>query len=95
MKVSVDYKKRFEDTYICYYSRMSRFAKSYLIYEEDAENIVQDIFIEIWEKKIDLTAISKAIHNKLTLKAVQDQFGSALLIILIINIILCKTNRYI
>ncbi len=58
MKVSVDYKKRFEDTYICYYSRMSRFAKSYLIYEEDAENIVQDIFIEIWEKKIDLTAIS-------------------------------------
>lgn len=58
MKVSVEYKKHFEDTYICYYSRMSRFAKSYLIYEEDAENIVQDIFIEIWEKKIDLTAIS-------------------------------------
>jgi RNA polymerase sigma-70 factor (ECF subfamily) len=58
MKVSVDYKKHFENTYISFYSRMSRFAQSYVIYEEDAENIVQDIFIDIWEKKIDLYAIS-------------------------------------
>ena len=58
MKVSVEYKKNFEDIYITFYSRMSRFAQSYLIYEEEAENIVQDIFIEIWEKKIDISAIS-------------------------------------
>ena len=58
MKVSVEYKKNFEDIYIAFYSRMSRFAQSYLIYEEEAENIVQDIFIEIWEKKIDISAIS-------------------------------------
>lgn len=49
---------RFEDIYIAYYSRMKRFAQSYLIYEEDAENIVQDIFIDIWEKQVDLSAIS-------------------------------------
>lgn len=58
MKVVKDYNRHFEDIYIGFYSRMNRFAQSYVIYEEDAENIVQDIFIDIWEKKIDLSAIS-------------------------------------
>ncbi len=58
MKVSIDYKNSFEDIYVAFYSRMKRFAQSYLIYEEEAENIVQDIFIDIWEKKIDFSAIS-------------------------------------
>lgn len=57
MKAKLD-NKSFEETYISYYSRMSRFAQSYAISEEDAENIVQDIFIDIWEKKLDLTKIS-------------------------------------
>lgn len=58
MEVAVNYKNYFEDTYIAYYSRMKRFAQSYVISEADAENIVHDIFIDIWEKKIDLSAIS-------------------------------------
>lgn len=58
MKINIEYKKQFEEIYTVFYSRMKRFAKSYVIYEEDAENIVQDIFIDIWEKKIDLTVIS-------------------------------------
>ncbi len=58
MKVSINYKNNFEDIYIAYYSRMKRFAQSYVIYEEEAENIVQDIFIDIWEKRIDLSSIS-------------------------------------
>ncbi|HOP30791.1 MAG TPA: RNA polymerase sigma-70 factor [Spirochaetota bacterium] len=52
------YHKSFEETYISYYSRMSRFAQSYSISEEDAENIVQDVFIDIWAKKIDFTTLS-------------------------------------
>jgi RNA polymerase sigma-70 factor (ECF subfamily) len=30
---------------------MLRFAKEYVIFEEDAENIVQDIFMILWEKR--------------------------------------------
>ena len=29
---------------------MKRFAQEYVIREEDAENIVQDVFLELWEK---------------------------------------------
>jgi RNA polymerase sigma-70 factor (ECF subfamily) len=30
---------------------MKRFAAEYVVCEEDAENIVQDIFLELWEKR--------------------------------------------
>lgn len=30
---------------------MKRFAQEYIIREEDAENIVQDVFLELWERK--------------------------------------------
>lgn len=30
---------------------MKRFAKEYVLLEEDAENIVQDVFLQLWEKK--------------------------------------------
>lgn len=42
---------QFEKIYITHYSRMKRFAQEYVIREEDAENIVQDIFMELWEKR--------------------------------------------
>ena len=51
------YKVEFEEIYIFYYSRMKRFAKEYVIHEEDAENIVQDIFIDLWEKKFVLPSL--------------------------------------
>ena len=42
---------RFEDIYLSYFSEMKYFAKEYVISEEDAENIVQDVFVELWENK--------------------------------------------
>ncbi|MBC8602473.1 RNA polymerase sigma-70 factor [Parabacteroides acidifaciens] len=45
----------FEDIYVSYFSRMKYFALEYVLSEEDAENIVQDVFTELWEKKEILT----------------------------------------
>ncbi len=45
----------FEEIYISYFSRMKYFAQEYVLSEEDAENIVQDVFTELWERKILLT----------------------------------------
>ena len=44
-------KIRFEDVYLSYFSKMKYFAKECVISEEDAENIVQDVFVELWENK--------------------------------------------
>lgn len=41
----------FGKIYVDYYDRMLRFAREYVISEEDSENIVQDIFMHIWEKR--------------------------------------------
>lgn len=35
---------------------MKRFACRYVLFEEDAENIVQDVFMDLWEKKETLTS---------------------------------------
>ncbi len=51
VKIPLDYKNQFEELYVSYYSRMKRFAQEYVIREEDAENIVQDVFLELWERK--------------------------------------------
>lgn len=40
----------FEGVYILYFARMKRFACHYVLSEEDAENIVQDVFSDLWEK---------------------------------------------
>jgi RNA polymerase sigma-70 factor (ECF subfamily) len=41
----------FDTVYVTYYPRMIRFAKEYVLQKEDAENIVQDIFVMLWEKR--------------------------------------------
>ncbi len=41
----------FKDIYLSYFQRMKYFALEYVVSEEDAENIVQDVFTELWEKK--------------------------------------------
>ncbi len=41
----------FEGIYRTYYPRMKRFAQEYVVREEDAENITQDIFMELWESR--------------------------------------------
>lgn len=40
----------FEEIYLQHYSRMKRFAGQYVNAEEDAENILQDVFLAFWEK---------------------------------------------
>lgn len=40
----------FRDFYVSWYSRMKHFAREYVISEDDAEDIVQDIFMELYEK---------------------------------------------
>ncbi|MDR2919403.1 MAG: RNA polymerase sigma-70 factor [Tannerella sp.] len=41
----------FEDIYVHYYARLKRFAQEYVVSEEDAENILQDVFLDFWEKR--------------------------------------------
>jgi len=41
----------FKEIYLSYFMRMKYFAYEYVLSEEDAENIVQDVFTELWEKK--------------------------------------------
>lgn len=44
-------KENFDKIYVTYFSRMFHFAKEYVLFDEDAENIVQDIFMFLWEKR--------------------------------------------
>ena len=44
-------KDNFDKIYVLHYSRMHRFAKEYVLSDEDAENIVQDVFLLLWERK--------------------------------------------
>ncbi|MEN6323654.1 MAG: RNA polymerase sigma-70 factor [Proteiniphilum sp.] len=64
MQTSSGYKAQFEEVYINYYALMKRFAQQYLIREEDAENIVHDIFSELWEKKMEFSS-SVNLHGYL------------------------------
>ena len=41
----------FEKIYISWFARMGQFAQEYVLVEEDAENIVQDIFTELWARR--------------------------------------------
>lgn len=47
------YQDQFKEVYLSNFSRMVRFALQYVISEEDAENIVQDIFLELWDKRLE------------------------------------------
>ncbi len=53
--------KIFEEIYLQYYSRMKRFAREYVITEEDAENVLQDVFLDFWEKRELLSTFSNLI----------------------------------
>ena len=54
----------FERFYITWYSRAIYFAREYVLSESDAENIVQDVFLHLYEH-CDLTAyLFTSIKNK-------------------------------
>lgn len=42
----------FERFYITWYSRAKYFAREYVFSEEDAENITQDVFLDLYQKEI-------------------------------------------
>lgn len=44
----------FEHIYKVYYPKMFGFAKTYVLTDEDAENIVQDVFLLLLERKDDI-----------------------------------------
>ena len=41
----------FESIYTLYYSKLKRYVLNYVLDENDAEDIVHDIFTELWEKR--------------------------------------------
>jgi len=43
------FRDNYEKIYLAYYPGMLRFARHYVDSKEEAENIVQDVFAEIWE----------------------------------------------
>ncbi len=41
----------FSELYLIYYPKLVRFAKEFVMQAEDAENITQDVFADLWEKR--------------------------------------------
>lgn len=50
-KQSLALRDNFDEIYVIYFSRLKRFAKEYVFSDEEAENIVQDVFMVLWEKR--------------------------------------------
>ena len=48
---SLSVRENFDSIYINNFSRLFLFAKEYVLFDEEAENIVQDIFLMLWEKR--------------------------------------------
>lgn len=46
----------FENVYLSYYPKLKRFAQEYVILEAEAENIVQDVFTDLWEKRMFISS---------------------------------------
>ena len=49
--IALSVKENFDSIYINNFSRLFLFAKEYVLFDEEAENIVQDIFLMLWEKR--------------------------------------------
>lgn len=62
--VNLSVRDTFDKVYMMYYSRMYRFAKEYVLFDEDAENIVQDVFLLLWEKR-DVLEIQTSLSSYL------------------------------
>ncbi len=66
MSSDTDNTTKFKNVYLTYYSRLKRFAQEYVISEEDAENIVQDVFLDLWEQQFILTSHLNLIAHLFT-----------------------------
>jgi RNA polymerase sigma-70 factor (ECF subfamily) len=61
----------FRKLYDLYYQRLLLYARSYLDNEDEAEDVVQDIFVHLYEKRKDIVIFSslisyffRSVHNK-------------------------------
>lgn len=57
-------KKAYEKLFLLYYDKLLHIAKGYIGTKEDAEGVVQNIFLKLWDKKTDFTSISN-VNNYL------------------------------
>ncbi len=48
---------KFSEVYIQYYSKLKRFATEFVNDEQDAENLVQDAFVDLWKSNQELDRI--------------------------------------
>jgi len=48
----------FSRIYLIYFPKMVRFAREYVVSQEEAQSIVQDLFLNLWERRDTLEAIS-------------------------------------
>lgn len=51
-------KNKFEKIYSVYFPKLVRFSREYVVFTEDAENIVQDLFMYLWEHRSMLDSLS-------------------------------------
>ena len=77
----------FEKIYKLYYPTMFAFAKNYISANEDVENIVQDVFLVLWEKKDELelsctlttylfTLVKNRCLNFLRHKLIEEEYNA-------------------
>lgn len=67
-------KDAFHLLYMRYGLRIRRFAKSYLKQEQDTEELVQDVFLKLWDKKevLDSSCNLKAFIYKIAVNSIYD-----------------------
>lgn len=79
--------KNFENIYKVYYPKMYGFAKTYVLTGEEAENIVQDVFLMLWEKRAEIeiafslttflfTLVKNKCLNHLRHQMVKDEYDA-------------------
>ena len=56
----------FEQIYIAHFSKMKRFAVTYVLSEAEAENIVQDIFLDLWEHRVQMSSHTNLVAHLFT-----------------------------
>ena len=48
----------FETLFRLYYTKLVKISKGYLVYQEEAESIVQNVFLKLWENKASLGEVT-------------------------------------
>ncbi|KAF0237012.1 MAG: RNA polymerase sigma-70 factor expansion family [Prolixibacteraceae bacterium] len=73
-KVKTGEKKAYQELFERYAPRISRFSLSYLKNNADAEELVQDVFLKIWEKRdnLDQSKNIKAFIFKVAVNTIYD-----------------------